>query len=279
MRSMDGKTVVVTGPTSGIGKEIAKGLAGLGSNLILGCRDAAAGGTLARELGEAAKGVSVDVVQVDLASRKSIEAFTRQVIERHSRIDVLVNNAGVSRGTQPWAKSADGIELTFGTNVIGYFLTVQSLLPRLRESAPSRIVNVASTFASDLDLDDLQFQRRPFDSMKAYAQSKACDRLLTWALVRRLEGSGVAANAMAPGLIVDTGLYRDAPREVMEQLRRRGGGRTPADGADTAVWLASSPEVQGMSGKFFENRKEIPCLFRNQANEERLWGICESLTR
>jgi len=279
MRSMDGKTVVVTGPTSGIGKEIAKGLAGLGSNLILGCRDTAAGRTLAGELGGAVKGVSVDVVQVDLANRESIEGFARQVLERHSRIDVLVNNAGVSRGSQPWTKSADGIELTFGTNVIGYFLMIQALLPRLQESAPSRIVNVASTFASDLDLDDLQFQRRPFDSMKAYAQSKACDRLLTWALARRLEGSGVTANAMAPGLIVDTGLYRYAPREVMEQLRRRGGGRTPADGADTAVWLASSPEVDGMTGKLFENRKEIPCSFRNQENEERLWGICESLTR
>jgi NAD(P)-dependent dehydrogenase (short-subunit alcohol dehydrogenase family) len=276
---MDGKTVVVTGPTSGIGKEIAKGLAGLGSSLILGCRDTAAGRTLAGELGIAAKEVSVDVVQVDLASRKSIEGFARQVLKRHSRIDVLVNNAGVSRGSQPWTKSVDGIELTFGTNVIGYFLMIQSLLPRLRESAPSRIVNVASTFASDLDLDDLQFQQRPFDSMKAYAQSKACDRLLTWALARRLEGSGVAVNAMAPGLIVDTGLYRHAPREVMEQLRRRGAGRTPADGADTAVWLASSPEVEGMTGKFLENRKEIPCLFRNQENEERLWGICESLTR
>jgi NAD(P)-dependent dehydrogenase (short-subunit alcohol dehydrogenase family) len=139
-------------------------------------------------------------------------------------------------------------------------------------------INVASTFASDFDLDDLQFQRRPYDGMKAYAQSKACDRLLTWALARRLEGSGVTANAMAPGLIVDTGLYRHMPPEVMVRLRQRG-GRTPADGADTAVWLASSFEVEGMSGKFFENRKEIPCSFRNPQVEERLWSICESLTQ
>ncbi|HTP60133.1 MAG TPA: SDR family NAD(P)-dependent oxidoreductase [Spirochaetia bacterium] len=274
---MEGKTVLITGPTSGIGKEIARGLAKLGANLILGCRDVAAGGVLARELGGAAK--SVDVVQVDVSSRVSIEAFARQVLSRHLRLEILVNNAGVSRGSQPRAGSPDGMELTFGTNVMGYYLVTKALLSRLQESAPARVVNVASTFASDLDLDDLQFQRRPFDSMKAYAQSKACDRLLTWALARRLEATGVTANAMAPGLIVDTGLYRNALPEVMTQLRRRGGGRTPSDGADTAIWLASSPEVEGVSGKLFENRKEIPCSFRNRESEERLWSICEDLAR
>ena len=279
MKPMDGTTVVITGPTSGIGREIARGLAQLGATLVLGCRDAAAGRALAGELGVAAGPSSADVIQVDLASRASILEFARQVLQRHARLDVLINNAGVSRGSQPWAKSPDGIELTFGTNVIGYFLVSTLLLPRLRESAPARIVNVASTFASDLDLDDLQFQRRPWDSMKAYAQSKACDRLLTWALARRLAGSGVTANAMAPGLIVDTGLYRDARPEVMARLRERGGGRTPSDGADTAVWLASSPEVQGVTGVFYENRREIPCSFRNTDAEERLWSICESLSK
>jgi len=279
MKPMDGTTVVITGPTSGIGREIARGLAQLGATLVLGCRDAAAGRALAGELAVAAGPSSADVIQVDLASRASILEFARQVLQRHARLDVLINNAGVSRGSQPWAKSPDGIELTFGTNVIGYFLVSTLLLPRLRESAPARIVNVASTFASDLDLDDLQFQRRPWDSMKAYAQSKACDRLLTWALARRLTGSGVTANAMAPGLIVDTGLYRDARPEVMARLRERGGGRTPSDGADTAVWLASSPEVQGVTGVFYENRREIPCSFRNTDAEERLWSICESLSK
>jgi len=279
MKPMEGRTVVITGPTSGIGREIARGLAQLGATLVLGCRDASAGRRLAGELGIAAGHSAADVIPVDLARRESVQEFARQVLRAHARLDVLINNAGVSRGSQPWSRSADGIELTFGTNVIGYFLTSTLLLARLRQSAPSRIVNVASTFASDLDLDDLQFQRRPWDSMKAYAQSKACDRLLTWALARRLSGSGVTANAMAPGLIVDTGLYRNAPSEVMTRLRERGGGRTPVDGADTAVWLASSPDVQGVTGVFFENRKEIPCSFRNRDAEERLWSICESMVR
>lgn len=276
---MQGTTIVITGPTSGIGKQIAVGLARLGADLVLACRDAAAGRALADELGRVPEAGTISVASVDLSSRESIEEFAWDLLEKHDRLDVLINNAGVSRGSQPWAANADGIELTFATNVLGYFLTSQLLLPRLRQNARARIVNVASTFASDLDLDDLQFKRRPFESMKAYAQSKACDRLLTWALARRLEGSSVTANAMAPGLIVDTGLYRHTPPEVMTQLRQRGGGRTPADGADTAVWLASSAEIEGLSGKFFENRKEIPCSFRDKETEERLWSICESFTR
>ena len=278
MERMNGKTVVITGPTSGIGKEIAKGLAGLGANLVLGCRDAEAGRALSSELRQGAGAGSVEVVQVDLASRTSIERFAATVLNAHARLDVLVNNAAVSRGTQAWSKSDEGIELTFATNVLGYFRTSLLLRPLLERSAPARIVNVASTFASDLDLDDLQFQRRPWEAMKAYAQSKACDRLLTWALARRLEGTRVTANAMAPGLIVDTGLYRHTPPEVMVRLRQRG-GRTPADGADTAVWLASGPESEGVTGAFFENRKEIPCSFRNRDVEERLWSICESFTK
>lgn len=278
MGLMSGKSVVITGPTSGIGREIARRLAGLGANLVLGCRDAAAGSALSAELRGTAAAGSVEAVQVDLASRASIERFAAVVRDGHPRLDVLVNNAAVSRGEQPWAKSDEGIELTFATNVLGYFRTSLLLRPLLEKSAPARIVNVASTFASDLDLDDLQFQRRPWEAMKAYAQSKACDRLLTWALARRLEGTRVTANAMAPGLIVDTGLYRHTPPDVMARLRQRG-GRTPAEGADTAVWLASTPEVEGVTGVFFENRKEIPCSFRNRDVEERLWDICETLSK
>ena len=136
---------------------------------------------------------------------------------------------------------------------------------------------MASTFASDLDLDDLQFERRPFESFKAYAQSKACNRLLTWALARRLEGSGVTVNAMTPGLITETGLYRNAAPELVNRLTQYSGGRTSAQGADTAIWLASDIEVEGVSDKFFEDRKEHPCEFRNKENEEKLWRICDEL--
>ena len=278
MGSMSARTVVITGPTSGIGKEIARGLARMGARLVLGCRDTAAGEQVAAELAREPGAGPLAVVRVDVASRASIAEFAARVRSSHPRLDVLVNNAGVSRGNNPWTKTAEGIEITFATNVLGYYRVCQALLPVLTAAAPARVVNVASTFASDLDLDDLEFQRRPWEAMKAYAQSKACDRLLTWALARRLEGTRVTANAMAPGLVVDTGLYRHTPADVKDRLRQRS-GRTPTDGADTAVWLASDPGLQDVSGKLFENRKEIPCAFRGREAEERLWSICERYTR
>jgi NAD(P)-dependent dehydrogenase (short-subunit alcohol dehydrogenase family) len=152
------------------------------------------------------------------------------------------------------------------------------LLELLKKSTPSRIVNVASTYASDLDLDDLQFERRPFESFKAYAQSKACDRLLTWAFARRLKGTGMTVNAMTPGLITETGLYRNAAPELVTRLTQYSGGRTSAQGADTAIWLASVPELEGVTGKFYEEREEQKCEFRNKRAEEKLWRICEELT-
>jgi NAD(P)-dependent dehydrogenase (short-subunit alcohol dehydrogenase family) len=214
-------------------------------------------------------------MQIDTSSQKSIRAFARGFRRKYRRLDVLINNAAGNRGTLPKVNSVDGIELTFATNVLGYFLLSLELLDVLKRSAPARIVNVASAYASDLDLDDLQFQRRRFESFKAYAQSKACDRMFTWALARRLDGSGVTANAMTPGLITETGLYRTAPAELVERLTQYSGGRTSAQGADTAVWLAGDPELEGVSGKFFEGREELECEFRNKRAEEKLWRICE----
>ena len=275
---MKSKHVIITGPTSGIGKEIALQLGALGANLVLACRDVARGKQTADEIAQHTGAQPIAVMQIDTASQQSIREFARQYREKYSQLDVLINNAGMNRGMHPRVKSVDGIELTFATNVLGYFLLTQELLDLLKASAPARIVNVASQFASDLDLDDLEFERRPFESAKAYAQSKACNRLFTWALARRLKGTQVTANAMAPGLIADTGLYRDAPPELVARLRQRS-GRTIAQGADTAVWLASSPDVEGVSGDFFADRKKIPCEFKNKTAEEKLWTICEGLVK
>ncbi len=279
MKTMKNKRVVITGPTSGIGKEIAIGLAALGAELILACRDIEKGRQAAAEIAKRTGSSNAVVMHIDTSSQQSIRDFAREFRRKYRRLDALINNAGGNRGTLPKVSSADGIELTFATNVLGYFLLTQELLDLLEKSTPARIVNVASTYASDLDLDDLQFERRPFESFKVYAQSKACNRMLTWALARRLDGSGVTANAMAPGLIAETGLYRNAPAELVGRLRQYGAGRTSAEGADTAVWLASSPEVEGVSGKFFEDRRVIRCEFRNRKAEEKLWGICEELVR
>ena len=276
MNSMKSKCVLITGPTSGVGKEIALQLAVLGAELVLGCRDLEKGNSTAAEITRRS-GLSPVVMQVDTSSQGSIREFAGEFQRRFDHLDVLINNAACNRGELPKINSVDGIELTFATNVLGYFLLTQELLGLLKKSAPARIVNVASTFASDLDLEDLQFERRPFDSFKAYAQSKACDRLFTWALARRLEGSGVTANAMTPGLITETGLYRNAASELMKRLTQYSGGRTSAQGADIAVWLASSPQMQGVNGKFYEEHEELPCEFRDKETEEKLWRICEKL--
>jgi NAD(P)-dependent dehydrogenase (short-subunit alcohol dehydrogenase family) len=272
--SLQGKVVLVTGPTAGIGREISLALARQGAELVLGCRDLGRGRRTAEEL-RALPGVgSVEVMQVDTSSRRSIREFAKAFRAARPRLDVLVNNAGISQGERK--TSVDGLELTFATNVLGYFLLTNELLALLRASAPARVVNVASAFASDLDLDDLQFERRPFDGMKVYAQTKACNRLWTWALARRLAGTRVTANAMTPGFVPGTELSRDMPPPIRAMFSTRS-GRTVAEGADTAVWLASSPEVDGITGKFFADRHERSCEFRNEADEERLWSICERL--
>lgn len=279
MNNVKGKRIVVTGATSGIGKEIASQLGIFGANLVLGCRDPERGKRIAEEISEKSNhSPIIDVMLLDTSSIQSIYEFAKQYKKQFSDLDVLINNAGVNRAEQPREDSIDGIELTFATNVLGYYLLTQELLDMLKARSRSRIVNVASTFVSDPDLDDIQFKHRSYDGMKAYSQSKACDRLITWAFARRLEKSGVTANAMAPGLVPDSNLFKKMSPETQTMLKQRG-GVAPAQGADTAIWLASDTEVENMNGQLFEQRKEITCEFRNVKDEEKLWDICEGLIK
>lgn len=268
-----GKHVVITGPTSGIGRQIALDLGRLGARLVLACRDVANGSLLADAI--AAHGTRPAVLPIDTASRQAVRAFAAACRSRVDRLDVLVNNAGISISER--RVSADGIELTFATNVLGYQQLTLELLDLLEASAPARIVNVASAFAGSIDLDDLQFERRPYDGLQAYAQSKACNRLLTWAVARRLERTGVTANAMAPGF-VHTGLTRHLSPALQQAYSSRI-GRPVEQGADTAVWLAASRDAADTTGTFFMDRRERPCEFRGEAIEERLWAICDTMLR
>jgi NAD(P)-dependent dehydrogenase (short-subunit alcohol dehydrogenase family) len=274
---MKNKLAVVTGSTSGIGQEIAAQLAAQGAEIVIACRDANKGQRTIDEIKKRTGNDRLSVLQINTASRQSIRDFAGKLKTAHPRIDVLVNNAGVNVRTRQ--TSVDGIELTFATNVLGYFTLTSELLDVIKASAPSRIVNVASTFAGNLDLDDLEFKRRAYDPIKAYQQSKACNRLWTWALARRLAGTGVTANAMAPGLVY-TGLYRNTPPPLKLLLRVIAifRGRSVTLGADTAAWLASSPDLETVTGKFYELRHERACEFRDEATEERLWTACEKMT-
>lgn len=275
MTAMEDRRVVVTGATSGIGKEIARALVARGAEVVLACRDAERGNRTAQEISAGTSRPEPSVMVVDTADQTSIRRFADLYGRRHGSLDVLVNNAGVLRPQREI--SVDGHELTLATNVLGYHLMTRELLDALRAGTAARVVNVASTYAGDVDLDDLPFQRRPYDGMRAYAQSKACDRLLTWSWARRLEADGITANAVAPGLVLESALYRDVPDEIRRYLEQQP-SRSLTEGADTAVWLAGSPDVGGLTGRFFERRTEIECAFRDLDTEQRLWGICQAMT-
>ena len=277
MEDLSGRVCVVTGANSGIGKETARALARQRATVVMACRDEERGEAARGEIVEDTGNRQVELMVVDLASQASTRGFAAALQDRHAQVHVLVNNAGIWSNRRQ--EGPDGIERTWATNVLGYFLPTLLLLDAVKRAAPSRIVNVASQLAGELDLTDVEFRRRTYRGITAYSQSKQADRMFTWALHRRLEGSGVTANAMHPGG-VNTPLFRkggglaglagDAYARLM--------AKTPEEGADTVVWLASSREVEGKSGRFWVDRRDVPCRFRDHAGEEDLWRLCGTMT-
>jgi len=260
-------THLVTGASAGIGLEVARGLALSGAHVVLACRDRAKGEAAIAALLEAHPDASLELALVDLSSQRSIRAAAAAVALAHPALDVLVNNAAVVCKARQ--ESVDGIELTWATNVLGYHLWTALLRPSLEAAPAARVVNVASMMAYDLDLADVEWKRRRYDASSAYAQSKQANRMWTWALARRLAGTRVTANAMHPGAVATPLLHALAPGMS---------GRTTAKGAETAIWLATSPEVAGVTGRFWSDRRETPCSFRGLEGEEALWRLCEEMT-
>ncbi len=271
--SMADRVVLVTGASAGMGLVTARALAGLGAKVLLGVRSLERGEAARTAIAQAVPGAKTALVQMDLASLKSVRDAAARVRADHPKLDVLVNNAGGwwhDRRVSP-----DGIELQWATNVLGPHLLTQLLLPSLEASGRGRVVNVASTAAGGLDFDDIDFAKRKYNGIKAYSATKQANRMLTWGLASRLKGKPVVANALSPGL-VKTELNREANGFfsffffLMRPITR-----TPEKGADTAIWLASSSEVEGKSGDFYVDRKVKECKFRDAAAVERLWQVCE----
>lgn len=274
---LDGRTCLVTGASSGIGKEIARSLAGAGAHVIMAVRDLARGEAARQDIAGDGGHDRLEVARADFADQSSVRRFAAELAARRPALHVLVNNAGIwSARKRP---SVDGIELTWATNMLGYSLTTDLLLPLLKAGAPSRIVTVASELAHGLDLDDVGFDRRRYDGVDAYAQSKQANRMWTWALARRLQGTGVTANAMHPGGVA-TGIFGKGGglKGALAGFGMRVAGKSPEEGADTAVWLASAAEVEGLSGRFWVDRRERACRFRHEPEEERLFALCERMT-
>jgi len=276
-RTMAGKVVIVTGASAGIGKATAAGLAALGAHVVMPCRNVPKCEAAMARIRAAVPAASLEMMHLDLASLADVRRFADGFSATHRRLDVLVNNAAVVKRRRE--VTVDGLEETFAVNVLAPFLLTNLLLPLLRACAPSRIVNLSSGLhrRAHLDLGDLQVERG-WRTYKAYDRSKLADILLTAALARRLEGTGVTANAAHPGLI-DSDLGREmswAQRTVKRWISK------PAEvGARTSIYLASSPEVERVSGRYFADSREAEPSEEARDGElaERLWRVCEGLTR
>jgi len=275
---MDGKVVVVTGGTSGIGQVAAAELARQGARIILIARDRGRASQALAQIGAAGPGLAHRAVYANLASIDATRRVAAEIAAAEPRVDVLINNAGALFNRRQL--SPDGLEMTFAVNHMAYFVLTEGLTETLKRSAPARIVNTASGAhrGNVLDFDDLQSERA-YSGFRVYGRSKLCNILFTRELARRLEGSGVTANCLHPGFVATRfGTNSGGFLQALMPLAQLG-AITPAKGAETIVYLASSPDVAGVSGRYFYKcRPDAPSpAAQDDAAAARLWAESERL--
>jgi retinol dehydrogenase 12 len=275
---MTGRVCVITGANRGIGRATAEGLARMGARVVLVCRRKEDGNAVSREIAALAR-VAPDVVAADLSSQVSIRQAAGYIRGRYSSLHVLINNAGVIPPRRE--VTVDGLEMQFAVNHLAYFLLTNLLLPQLKAGSPSRVINVSSgahTHAT-IDFDDLQAQRS-YQPKSVYGRSKLANILFTYELSRRLAGTGVTANCLNPG-VVATKMLADYMRVPLAGTAlARTFGVTPEEGAETSIYLASSPEVESVTGKYFERKQPTASSPESHdgAAARRLWEASERLT-
>ena len=273
---MNGKVCVVTGANSGIGRVTAIDLAGRGATVVLICRNHAGGSAVVEEIGR--RGGNAALLVADLASQRQVREVAAAFLKRFDRLDVLINNAGVA-GWSTRFETEDGLERTFAVNHLAPFLMTNLLLDALKASAPSRVVTVSSAAHRNytIDMDDLQGERR-YSGFGAYSRSKLANILFTHELSRRLEGTGVTANCLHPG-VVATGIFRNVPAWLRVIFTSRL-VMSPERGADTTIYLATAPELAEVSGQYFVKRKTVrpSRASRDAETARRLWWASEVLT-
>ncbi len=278
--SMEGKVVLVTGATSGLGLASAEGFACLGASVHLLARNATRGERASAQVRANSHSSDVHFGLCDLSDLSAVRHFAESFSADVQRLDVLVNNAGALVAER--TLSVDGFELTFATNVLGPFLLTKLLCPPLRASAPARVINVSSggMYTQRVHLADLQSADTQYDGPTAYARTKRAQVMLTEVAAERLAGGGVVVHAMHPGWVDTPGLESSLPHfyRATKWLLR-----TPQQGADTIVWLGSSPTGARSSGGFWHDRRQrpthrLPRTKETFADREALWGQCERLT-
>jgi NAD(P)-dependent dehydrogenase (short-subunit alcohol dehydrogenase family)/carbon monoxide dehydrogenase subunit G len=278
--SLRGRTIVITGATSGLGRASAWQLAGLGARVILVGRDRDKAEATRREIVAETGNDDVAVALADLSVLADVRKLARKLLKDESRIHVLVNNAGVLLNRR--TVTAEGNEATLATNLLAPFLLTQLLLPRLRESAPSRIINVSSggMYATGLALDDLQYERSAYDGSRAYARTKRALVVLTELWADQLKESGVVVHSMHPGWADTPGVASSLPE--FHRITRRF-LRTGEEGADTIAWLAAAPEAARVTGAFWLDRAPhithvLPGTDPSPHERQRLWDALAQLT-
>ena len=272
MRPVDQQTILVTGATDGLGRALARELAGLGATVLLHGRVKARLEEARREIGQATGSDRLRAYRADLSSLEEVRRLAREVTGDQERLDVLVNNAGIA-GEGPRELSADGHELRFAVNYLAPFLLTHLLLPLLRRSAPARVVNVSSVGQVPIDFDDVMLERR-YDGLRAYRQSKLAQVLFTFELAERLRADGVqgvTVNALHPATLMDTKMAIDTFGYAMSTVQ---------DGVEATLRLAVAPELEGVSGRYFDRLREAranPQAY-DPAARRRLWDLSAALT-
>ena len=276
--SMEGKICIITGANSGIGKATAIGLAKMNATLVMLCRDKERGESAQNEIMELTGNKNVDLFLCDLSSLKEIRNFATEFKSKYKNLHVLINNAGVMLSKKDF--SVDGFEMNFAVNHLAPFLLTNLLLDILKKSAPSRIINVGSAAhrMGKIDFEDLQSENKKGRLMKLYGNSKLAMALVSYELSRKLEGSNVTVNILHPGL-VNTNLGRD--RSSTSKGFAAKFFKSPEIGAETSIYLASSPEVEGITGKYFIKKMEKDSSKKsyNEEHAKRLWEISLEMTK
>jgi len=279
-QNLAGKTILVTGATNGIGFIAANALAGMGAAVIIVGRDRARAQASVERIQRETENTAVDAMIADLSSMSEVRRLASEFLDRYPRLDVLLNNAGaVFFGRQV---TVDGYERTFALNHLAPFLLTNLLLDRLKADAPARIITVSSLAhqGRKLDFGDVNQTVRGYSAWRAYGESKLANVMFTYALARRLEGTGVTANTLHPGFVATNFARNNGPLSQVAMTLARPFAITPEQGAQTSIYLASAPEVADVSGRYFVKRRpaRTSAASYDQAAQEQLWQLSEQLT-